>query len=203
MSQVKESKFLAASGTIATYVVLNVCFLIACLGVITVLPAAVALQRTLPAKGEDLPSRPARDFVSAFRQAWRQGWPLGCALPFLAVGGFVAVFFYLASAPAVGIPALLVLVPLLSLATAGYLALLEAARRHTDGNWRSWSRSVPSLLLARPLQAAAAVLLLATAAALASRLPTLLPIGCGIAPALIVRWSFGPRSVVNRRELRA
>jgi hypothetical protein len=192
MSQVKESKFLAASGMISTYVVLNVCFLIACLGVVTVLPAAVALQTTLPDKGEDMPDRPARDFVSAFRRAWRQSWPLGCALPIFVVAGYLVVFFYLAAAPIVGIPALIVLVPLLSLATAGYLALLQAARRDQGGTWRSWIRSVPMMLMGRPLPAAAAVLLLATAAALASRLPTLLPVGCGIVPALIARRAFGP-----------
>ena len=191
---VKESRLMVVADSVATLVVLNLCFLLTCLGIVTVLPSAVALQAVLPRPGEEGPDRPARQYFRAFAQAWRQSWPLGLALPVMTVAGFLAVSFYLAADSVFGFAALLVVVPLLSVATAAYLALLEtSATAGMTGGWRQWVRAVPRVLATRPLQAAGAVLLLGTAAALAAKLPTLLPLGCGIVPAYFAVWAFGPK----------
>lgn len=204
-ASVKEPRLMVLADSVATLVMLNLCFLLTSLGIVTILPSAIALQAVLPKPGEPAPDHPARQYFRAFCQAWRNAWPLGMLLPAVTIAGFLAVAFYLAADSVFGMAALLVLVPLLSATLAAYLALLQSSVTWGIATgWREWTRHVPQLLSSRPLQAAGAVLLMGTAAALASKLPTLLPLGCGIVPAYIALWAFGPKRprTVDDRRLR-
>jgi uncharacterized membrane protein YesL len=194
---------LAGADLVARIVVLNLCFLLTSVGVVTIVPSALALQSVLPRPGVEPPARPVRSYFRTFAAMWRCAWPLGVLLPSIGFGAWVAVSFYLAAAPFLAGPALAVLIPAFGGLAAGYLALLEVARRQgvLPGGWRGWLAPTVRVVASRPLPAAGAILLLGTVAMLFLRLPTLLPIACGAAPAYIAMWAFGlpaRRSVTTR-----
>lgn len=164
-------------------------FLLASLPIVSVLPAAVALQRSL--RHQVAEGRPATFglFLHNLKWALARTWKVSLAVPLLAFGGFVSVLFWYSVGGAGGAAALCVLLPLIGVGLAFYIALLAAAMLapREEEVW-AWFPRAGALLRRRPLPLAGAVVVLITWALLVAQLPTLLPVGSGLVPAAVAWW---------------
>ena len=164
---------------------LQLLFLAASLPVVTAVPAAVALQRSLRrlASGDAVS---APQFATEFAAAWKQCWLPGLLVPPLAVGAGVSALLWSAAPAPFGALGLGVLVPLGVLAGAAYLVFLgtasEAEPKEAAG--RLLARAGRALL-ARPVPAVIAAVALAAWTAVLVRVPTLALAGSGLVPALL------------------
>jgi uncharacterized membrane protein YesL len=176
---------MAKLSIVGDLLMLQLVFLVLGFGIITLFPAAFALQRVLPdAISQDRPSllrRYFKQFGWAMRRFWLSGFGLWVGSVMLAFG----LSFWAYSSGGVRIFALAVLIPLtgmiLGLYLSGLAVLPEAPE---DTTMKSLFRSANLFLLRRPLPVAGGVVVLLTWFALASQVPTLLVIGSGLVPAL-------------------
>ena len=185
----RTSTVLSKLSMIGDLLMLQLVFLVLSFGIVTLFPAAFALQRVLPdAVSQDRPSllrRFFKEFAWAFRRFWLSGFGL-------YVGGLMLAFgiaFWAYSGGVARILALAVLIPLTGMILGIYLSALallpEAA---DDTTMKKLFRSANLFLLRRSLPVAGGVIILLTWFALASQVPTLLVVGSGLVPGLIGYW---------------
>ncbi|MFF0338747.1 DUF624 domain-containing protein [Kribbella sp. NPDC004875] len=181
----RTNTVLSKLSVVGDLLMLQLVFLVISLAIVTLFPAAFALQRVLPdAISQDKPKL-VRRYFREFRWAMKHFWLSGFAL---YVGGLMLAFgisFWAYAAGPARIFALAVLIPLtgmiLGLYLSGLAILPEAPETAT---MKSLFRSANLFLLRRPLPVAGGVVVLLTWFALASQVPTLLVVGSGLVPAL-------------------
>ena len=185
----RTSTVLSKLSIIGDLLMLQLVFLVLSFGIVTLFPAAFALQRVLPdAISQDRPSL-LRRFFKEFGWAFRRFWLTGLGL---YLGGLMLSFglaFWAYSGGAARVFALVVLIPLTGMILGLYLsglAVLPAAG--DDTTMKPLFRSANLFLLRRSLPVAGGVIVLLTWFALASQVPTLLVVGSGLVPALIGYW---------------
>ena len=193
----RTNTVMAKLSTIGDLLMLQLVFLVLGFGIITLFPAAFALQRVLPdAISQDKPQL-LRRYFKEFGWAMRRFWLSGFGL---YAGGVLLVFgisFWAYSGGAARVFALAVLIPLtgmiLGLYLSGLAVLPDAPETAT---MKTVFRSANLFLLRRPLPVAGGVVVLLTWFALASQVPTLLVVGSGLVPGLTAYWL----SRVGRKE---
>jgi hypothetical protein len=165
---------------------LQLLFLLASLPVITAVPAAVALQRSIQRLSAEGGSVSAAQFAGEFGAAWKRFWLLGLLAPPAAAGAAVSALLWAAAPAPFGALGLGLLIPLAVLAAAAYLVFLG-----TGGDADRSEAAGPLLgragraLLGRPVPAVLAALALAAWLAVLMKVPTLALAGSGLVPALL------------------
>ena len=185
----RTNTVMAKLSTIGDLLMLQLVFLVLGFGIITLFPAAFALQRVLPdAISQDRPQL-LRRYFKEFGWAMRRFWLTGFGL---YAGGVMLVFgisFWAYSGGAARVFALAILIPLtgmiLGLYLSGLAVLPDAPETAT---MKTVFRSANLFLLRRPIPVAGGVVVLLTWFALASQVPTLLVVGSGLVPALTAYW---------------
>ncbi|WP_410788828.1 DUF624 domain-containing protein [Kribbella sp. C-35] len=181
----RTSSVLSRLAVIGDLLMLQLVFVVISLGILTLFPAAFAMQRVVPDAISQEKPKLMRRFFKEFRWAMKQFW-----LPAfgLWVGGVLLAFglsFWANAHGPARIFALAVLIPLTGMILGLYLsglAILPAAPE--TATVKSLFRSANLFLLRRPLPVAGGVVVLLTWFALASVVPTLLLVGSGLVPAL-------------------
>ena len=180
---------MAKLSMIGDLLMLQLVFLVLGFGIITLFPAAFALQRVLPdAISQDRPRllrRYFKEFGWAMRRFWLSGFGLYAGAVMLAFG----ISFWAYAAGAARVFALAILIPLtgmiLGLYLSGLAVLPDAPETAT---MKTLFRSANLFLLRRPIPVAGGVVVLLTWFALASQVPTLLVVGSGLVPGLTAYW---------------
>jgi uncharacterized membrane protein YesL len=180
---------MAKLSMVGDLLMLQLVFLVLGFGIITLFPAAFALQRVLPdAISQDRPAL-MRRFFKQFGWAMRRFWLSGFGL---YAGGVMLAFgisFWAYSGGPVRVFALAILIPLTGMILGLYLSGLAVLPEVDDtATMKSLFRSANLFLLRRPLPVAGGVVILLTWFALASQVPTLLVVGSGLVPALTAYW---------------
>jgi hypothetical protein len=114
----------------------------------------------------------------------------------VAVGFAVGIPFWYSSESVAGTAAMVLLICLLGLALAFWLALLWAAdrdRRASRSAWRAWTTAALAALIQRSGRVLWGLVLLVTWLALAAFFLPVLLVGAGLAPAAIVLWTLTER----------
>lgn len=178
---------------IGDLLMLQLVFLVLSIPIVTLFPAAFAMQRALPdAIRQDRPSL-LRYYLRQFVWAFKRFWLIGLVL---YIGGIALAFglsFWAYSDGAVRIFALAVLIPLTGMIVGLYLSALAVLPEAGDETTtKSLFRAANLFLLRRSLPVAGGVIGLFTWFALLSRLPTLFVVGSGLVPALIGYWISRP-----------
>ena len=181
----RTNAVLSRLSVIGDLLMLQLVFLVLGFGIITLFPAAFALQRVLSdAINQERPAL-LRRYFQQFGWAMRRFWLPGIALWLGSVMLAFGLAFWSFSGGPVRIFALAILIPLtgmiLGLYLSGLAVLPEAAE---DATMKTLFRSANGFLLRRPLPVAGGVVVLLTWFALAANVPTLLVIGSGLVPAL-------------------
>lgn len=174
---------------IGDLLMLQLAFLLLSVGVVTLYPAAFALQRVLPeAIGQEHPAL-MRRFWRQFTWAFKRFWLTGLALYFGSVALAFGLFFWASTNGPIRIVALAILVPLSGMILGLYLSALAVFPSvDEDATPKSVFRAANLFLLRRSLAVAGGVIAMATWFLLLSRLPTLFVIGSGLVPALLAYW---------------
>ncbi|GAA1599901.1 hypothetical protein GCM10009804_65680 [Kribbella hippodromi] len=182
----RTNTVLAKLSVAGDLLMLQLVFLVISFGIVTMFPAAFALQRVLPdAISQDRPKL-VRRFFREFSWAMKRFWLSGFGL---YAGGLMLVFgisFWAYASGPMRIVALAVLIPLAGMVLGLYLsglAILPDAP--VESTLKTLFRSATTFLMGRPLPVAGGVVVLLTWFALASQLPTLLFVGSGLVPALM------------------
>jgi len=190
----RTNTVIAKLSMIGDLLMLQLVFLVLSAGIITLFPAAFALQRVLPdAISQDRPSL-LRRFFQQFRWTFKRFWLSGLGL---YVGGFALAFglaFWAYSGGVMRIFALAVLIPVTGMIVGLYLsalAVLPEADEDTT-NAKTLFRAANLFLLRRSLPVAGGVVVLFTWFALLAQVPTLFVAGSGLVPALIAYWISRP-----------
>ena len=173
-------------------VVLNLCALVASMLLVTAPAAAVAAQVTLHRWWHLDDTRIIGNFVREFRRQTPRMLGVGAVVLALVAVLAVAVQFWLGVPGPGRFAALLCLATLGVTFLAGWLAGLEVAAHSPTSPVRTWLRSLPSVLFARPGRAAATVVLLLTWLAAVGSEPLLALAGGFVVPAMLARWAFQP-----------
>lgn len=192
---------------------LQLMFVAASLPVITMLPAALALQRSLGDVFIEGRPRPGRIYWANLRWALVRSWKVALLLPLFAVLGSASLLFWLAADRPAGTVALVILIPLFGVVVAGYIAVLAAVLQTTGAlktgpgaaknGPREWLQGALSLAPARALPLALSVVVMATWLLLLAKLPTLVLVGTGLIPAGLAWWVAAPWVQDRRAELAA
>jgi hypothetical protein len=194
---------------------LQLMFVVASLPVVTILPAALALQRSLGDVFLEGRPRLARLYWENLRWAAARSWKVAILLPLFTVLAAASLLFWLTADGPVGTVALSILMPLYGMAVAGYIAVLAAVLQTTgalktrafDSNSkdgpREWLQSALSLAPGRALPLALSVVVMATWLLLLAKLPTLVLVGTGLVPAGLAWWVAAPWLRSRRAELAA
>lgn len=185
----RTNAVLSKLSLIGDLLMLQLVFLLCSVGVVTLYPAAFALQRVLPYTiGQEHPSL-MRRFWSEFKWAFRRFWAAGLALYVGSIALAFGLLFWVSTDGPVRIFALAVLVPLTGMIVGLYLsALAVLPDEPEDSTAKSLFRAANLFLLRRSLAVAGGVIGLATWFLLLAKLPTLFVIGSGLVPALIAYW---------------
>jgi len=190
-----------AFDVIGEALLLQLLFVVVSVPLVTILPAAVALQRSF--RQVILEDKPGafRRFISEFSWAWKRLARAGIATAFLAGVAVFSILFWLSTPGPLGIAALCVIIPLCGAAAGFYLALLATAMEaDNDTSGRNLWEAALQLVLRRPLPLGGCVIALATWGVLALRLPTLIPLGSGLVPALLA-WLLVRRQVSAKTHM--
>ncbi|MFB8369482.1 DUF624 domain-containing protein [Pseudarthrobacter sp. NPDC055928] len=177
---------MAGLETVGDTLLLQILFLLVSLPLFTLVPAAIALQRAL--RKTVIEDRPgvARSFFREFSWAWSRFGYVGLVVPVAMAAAAFSILFWLATPGVAGVLALCVIVPICGIGAAAYVALLAASMlAEDDATYRELMGAVRRLVLANALPLAGCVVALSTWLLLAFRLPTLIPIGSGLVPALL------------------
>ena len=178
---------------IGDLLMLQLVFLVLSLGIVTLFPAAVAMQRVLPdAISQDRPAL-LRRYFQQFRWAFRRFWLIGLGLYFGGIALAFGLAFWAYSDGVARIFALAVLIPLTGMIVGLYLSALAVLPEAGDETTtKSLFRAANLFLLRRSLPVAGGVIGLFTWFALLSTLPTLFVVGSGLVPALLAYWLSRP-----------
>ena len=185
----RTSTVLSKLSIIGDLLMLQLVFLVLSFGIVTLFPAAFALQRVLPdAISQDRPSL-LRHFFRQFGWAFKRFWLVGLGLYFGGIALAFGLAFWANSDGVVRILALAVLIPLTGMIVGLYLSALAVLPQAGDETTtKSLFRAANLFLLRRSLPVAGGVIGLFTWFALLARLPTLFVVGSGLIPALIAYW---------------
>lgn len=181
----RTNSVLAKLSVVGDLLMLQLVFLVLGIGIITLFPAAFALQRVLPdAISQERPALMRlyfKQFAWAMRRFWLSGTGLWAGSVLLAFG----ITFWTFSGGGARIFALAILIPLTGMILGLYLCGLAVLPDAADTvTMKSLFRSANLFLLRRPLPVAGGVVVLLTWFALASQVPTLLVVGSGLVPGL-------------------
>ena len=182
---------------VGTGLVLQLSFLLAALPLVTIFPAAVALQR----QWEDFRSGRVvglRTYPREFILAVRQTWWLGLALPIIASAFIVGVLFWRNILSTTGGVATGILIGLGAVALAFYLALLTVAERRRGGSILPWFTEAGTVFLENIPRFAVATAVVVCTWLVASLIPTLLIVTLGIIPAHAASIAARSHSQANR-----
>jgi hypothetical protein len=211
----RSARLLSVFEVAGDILLLQLLFVVASLPVVTMLPAALALQRSLGATFVEGRLRPAKVYWENFRWAMARSWKVAVLLPLFMIAAAASIFFWLAADGAVGSIALMILIPLYGMAVAGYVAVLaavlETSSRETSaletGNAMDgpgdWLRRAWSLAPDRAIPLALSVVVMATWLLLLAKLPTLVLVGTGLVPAGLAWWVAAPWVRRRRAQLAA
>lgn len=181
----RTSTVLAKLAVVGDLLMLQLVFLVISLGILTLFPAAFAMQRVLPDAISQERPKLLRRFFAEFRQSFKQYWLPGFGL---WTGGLLLAFgisFWAFASGPVRIFALAILIPLTGMILGLYLSGLAILPESSPtAPMKTLFRSANLFLLRRPLPVAGGVVVLLTWFALASQVPTLLVVGSGLVPAL-------------------
>ncbi|MEV0284322.1 MULTISPECIES: DUF624 domain-containing protein [unclassified Kribbella] len=189
----RTNAVLAKLTMIGDLLLLQLVFLVLSVGIVTLFPAAFAMQRVVPdAISQDRPAL-MRRFFQQFRWAFRRFWLLGLGLYFGGIALAFGLAFWAYSDGAMRIFALAVLIPLTGMIAGLYLSALAVLPEAGDETTtKSLFRSANLFLLRRSLPVAGGVVALFTWFALVSQVVTLFVVGSGLVPALIAYWMSRP-----------
>ena len=159
----RTNAVLSKLSLIGDLLMLQLVFLLCSIGIVTLYPAAFALQRVLPyAIGQEHTSLMKR-FWREFRWAFRRFWAAGLALYVGSIALAFGLLFWASTDGPVRIFALAVLVPLTGMIVGLYLsALAVLPDQPEDSTTRSLFRAANLFLLRRSLAVAGGVIGLAT-----------------------------------------
>lgn len=179
--------------TVGDVLLLQVLFLLTSIGVVTIVPAAIAVQRALPeALGQEHPAI-ARLYWRHLRWAVRRFWLFGLGVCVLAVTLVIGLLFWASAGDPMRLIGLGVLVPVAGLLVALYLGFLAVVMTSAEETGpRQVGREAWLLVQRRPLPAAGGILALATWFLLLARLPTLFLVGTALVPAFLAWWLARP-----------
>ncbi|QNE48630.1 DUF4175 domain-containing protein (plasmid) [Glaciihabitans sp. INWT7] len=184
-------RIVGAISALGTALLLQVCFVVCALPVITAVPAAIALQRSFSddRAGEKVG---VLSYLRQFTVAWRQSWPLGVIGALLAVGLVVGGLFWLSVHAPLGYVAVGTLSFIAGLAAATYLNLLSCADRERETGWRPLFAETRAALVGRPLRSLGGVVMLAAWYFVLVSVSPLVLVGSGLVPTLIARFVIEP-----------
>ncbi|MEV8377036.1 DUF624 domain-containing protein [Kribbella sp. NPDC056861] len=185
----RTNAVLAKLTVIGDLLMLQLVFLVLSVGVVTLYPAAFALQRVLPdALSQEHPQL-LRRFFQQFKWAFSRFWLAGLGLYFGSIALAFGLLFWANANGAIRVAALAVLIPLTGMIVGLYLSALAVLPAAPDTSTpKSLFREANLFLLRRSLAVAGGVIALLTWFALVSQLPTLFAIGSGLVPGLIGYW---------------
>jgi uncharacterized membrane protein YesL len=185
----RTNAVLSKLSVIGDLLMLQLAFLVCSVGIVTLYPAAFALQRVLPeAIAQEHPAL-MRRFWRQFKWAFGRFWLAGLGLYVGSIALAFGLLFWASTAGPMRIVALAILIPLTGMIIGLYLsALAVLPEAPEDSTPKSLFRSANLFLLRRSLGVAGGVIGLFTWFALLSRLPTLFIIGSGLVPALLAYW---------------
>ena len=129
-----DSTLVVLTMRLGDLVLLNLCFLLCCLPIITIAPACSALYSVCFRMGTRQEYKAVPGFFKAFRQNWKQGIGLSLILGGLLLGAGYAFVLFLSAGPALRyalIPSLMVL--LVVLMVASYAVALMSLFDNTTG----------------------------------------------------------------------
>lgn len=173
---------------------LNLCWLLASLPVITSYAAGIALHTALREWREEGGTRVAAAFFRAFRARLRGSLPLAAGGLASVLGLWVAGSFWLGAPGPVLLLATAALVPVAVVTALVHVTVFDVAARHPEDSPRAWLRACLLRATTHPGRCAAAVLLCVTWAAVLWRLPTLAPLWGMSLPALALHRLFAGNS---------
>jgi hypothetical protein len=211
----RSARLLSVFEVAGDILLLQLLFVVASLPVVTMLPAALALQRSLGATFVEGRPRPAKVYWENFRWAMARSWKVAVLLPLFMIAAAASIFFWLAADGAVGSIALMILIPVYGMAVAGYVAVLAAVLETSSletsaldtGNAMDgpgdWLRRAWSLAPDRAIPLALSVVVMATWFLLLAKLPTLVLVGTGLVPAGLAWWVAAPWVQRRRAQLAA
>jgi uncharacterized membrane protein YesL len=189
-----QSRMMFWLDRVGNLLILQLVFVGCSIPLVTVIPAAVALQRCLAdlRRGDKTGVVP---FIHEFRRAWKQAWELSLGGTVLTIGLGVSIPFWYASGSGSGAGWLAVgfLTTLASVACALYLSILEQSEIQRDQDARQWLQPACQRVMAQPARAAGGVVLVVTWLAAANAVPSVLFLTTGLAPAYFAHFSFAPR----------
>ncbi|TDU89481.1 putative membrane protein YesL [Kribbella voronezhensis] len=185
----RTNAVLSKLSLIGDLLMLQLVFLVCSVGIVTLYPAAFALQRVLPeALAQEHPAL-LRRFWRQFKWAFGRYWAAGLGLYAGSIALAFGLLFWASTDGPIRIVALAILIPLTGMIIGLYLSTLAVLPdAPQDSTPRSLFRSANLFLLRRSLGVAGGVIGLLTWFALLSRLPTLFVIGSGLVPALLAYW---------------
>jgi uncharacterized membrane protein YesL len=182
----RGTALVAGFEVVGDVLLLQLLFLLASLPLVTVAPAAVALQRSFRKTVLEDRAGITRSFFNEFKWAWKRIGIPGILVPMVAGLAAFSILFWISTPGVVGTVALCIIIPLCGLGAAAYIALLGAAMDTDDSaTRRTLLDATLGIVLAKPLPLAGCVIVLATWLLLAIRVPTLIPLGSGLVPALL------------------
>ena len=211
----RSARLLSVFEVAGDILLLQLLFVVASLPVVTMLPAALALQRSLGGTFVEGRPQPAKVYWESFRWALARSWKVAVLLPLFMIAAAASIFFWVAADGAVGSIALMILIPLYGVAVAGYVAVLaavletsavetSAVRRpvdHAMDGPGGWLRRARSLAPDRAMPLALSVVVMATWLLLLAKLPTLVLVGTGLVPAALAWWVAAPWVQSRRAQL--
>jgi len=193
---------------------LQLLFLVASLPVITMFPAALALQYSLGDTFVEGRPRPARIFWVNFTWAIRRTWKVAILLPLFMLLAAASLLFWLTAGGWAGVVALCILIPMYGVLIASYVAVLASALQATTSKmstfdsdsiagFREWLHLVWSLAQSRAIPLALSVVVMVTWLLVLAKLPTLVLVGTGLVPAGLAWWVAAPLVQDRRAKLAA
>ncbi|HEY0620130.1 MAG TPA: DUF624 domain-containing protein [Kribbella sp.] len=185
----RSNVVLSKLSMVGDLLMLQLVFVVLSVGVVTLYPAAFALQRVVPdAIGQEHPQL-LRRFWRQFRWAFPRFWLAGLCLYAGSIALAFGLLFWVQTGGPIRIAALAVLIPLTGMIVGLYLsALAVLPQAGEDITPRSLFRAANLFLLQHSLGIAGGVIALLTWFALLSQLPTLFLVGSGLVPALLAYW---------------
>jgi hypothetical protein len=197
--QARAVRVLDVLNAVGDVLLLQLCFFVASLGIVTAFPAAVALQRCLDDVLNKGDTATIRSFTAGLLTALRTNWRAAVALPILAAMVVTGILFWGSVHGPVGTVALLLLIPLAGAFAGLYLSALAAVVDQPAGaSFRNILASAWLRVQRQPLHVAGSVIILLTWFLLLARVPTLGLVGGGLLPALLAVWL--RRGVPNRQR---
>lgn len=175
---------------IGNALILQLCFVLCSIPLVTIVPSAVALQRSLDGyrAGERTGFLP---YLAQLRRAWSQYWRLGLLAAAVGVGAAMGLLFWLQVESTIGHLAVGLLMFWSGLGAALYLSLLEASSAFPDLDGRTVLSRAVAVVRSHPLRSLLGLMLFWSWLVVLMMVPTLALVGSGLIPAIIARYALG------------